>query len=86
MGKEIEKMGPGIGQGGIVMCPLIKAPCLKSGCEFWVELTYGTGQDAKQVGRCAIAWDAIVGVETRQATDRLANIILAATAKPGKGV
>lgn len=55
---------PGIGMGGIVMCPFgfQKSPCLKSGCEMWVELNYGK----QKVARCALAWIPIVTVELRQ--------------------
>jgi len=60
---------PGIGIGGQVFCPygFQKSPCLKNGCELWVELSYGK----QKVGRCAHAWQAIVAVETRQSIDKL---------------
>lgn len=53
---------PGIGMGGIVMCPYFKGTCLKGGCELWVELDYGE----RKVGRCAHAWQPIVTVQLRQ--------------------
>jgi len=60
---------PGIGVAGTVMCPLFKAPCFKNGCEFWVELMYGQ----QKVGRCALAWQAILLTELRQSIDNLKN-------------
>ena len=56
---------PGIGIAGEVICPIMSigriggAPCVKHHCEFWVELFYGE----KKVGRCALAWSAIIGTE-----------------------
>ncbi len=60
---------PGIGVAGTVMCPygFQKTPCLKNGCELWVELHYG---DSK-VGRCANAWSVIINVELRQEIEKL---------------
>ncbi|RKZ25659.1 hypothetical protein DRQ26_05565 [bacterium] len=58
---------PGIGVAGVVMCPYFRGACLKSGCELWVELTYGK----QKVGRCALAWQAILSTELRQSIDNI---------------
>ncbi len=60
---------PGIGVGGMVMCPFkqFPQPCAKQGCELWVELNYGP----KVVGRCSFAWNAIVATETRTELEKL---------------
>lgn len=58
---------PGIGMGGMVMCPFFKSPCFKQGCELWVELKYAD----KTVARCSLAWLAVLSTETRQAIDKL---------------
>ena len=58
---------PGIGVAGVVMCPYFRGPCLKSGCELWVELRYGD----KKVGRCSIAWQSILQTELRQEIEKL---------------
>ena len=52
---------PGIGMGGVTMCPFgfQKSPCLKQGCELWVELFY----DKQKVGRCSLAWNAVIATE-----------------------
>jgi len=60
---------PGIGVAGVVMCPYFRGACLKSGCEMWVELMYGE----QKVGRCALAWQAILLTELRQSIDNLKN-------------
>ena len=62
---------PGIGVGGIIMCPYLKSPCLKSGCEMWVELSYGQNK----VGRCSIAYQTIIGVELRREIELLRKVI-----------
>ena len=69
---------PGIGMSGLVMCPfgLAKAQCIKNGCELWLELTMNNGTENEQiVGRCSVAWQPFLQIETRQAVDRLINII-----------
>ena len=58
---------PGIGVSGLVMCPILKSPCLKSGCEWWVELNYGD----TLVSRCSAAWLSLLNTEIRQSIDRL---------------
>lgn len=58
---------PGIGFGGVVMCPYFKGACLKSGCELWVELNYGENK----VARCSVAWQSILLVEQRQEIEKL---------------
>lgn len=58
---------PGIGMSGIVVCPLFKGPCMKGGCEWWVELNYPTGK----VARCSMAWLSILSTEVRGSIDRL---------------
>ena len=59
---------PGIGGvSGIVMCPYFKGACWKNGCEFWIELMYGK----QKVGRCALAWQAILQTELRQEIEKL---------------
>ena len=58
---------PGIGVAGVVMCPYFRGACLKSGCELWVELMYGD----KKVGRCALAWNAVLQTELRQEVEKL---------------
>ena len=62
---------PGIGVAGIVMCPEFKSPCLKGGCEYWVELNYGK----QKVGRCANAWKPKLAVEIREELERLRKSI-----------
>src|SRR3990167_7663971 len=71
--RQIEPpMTPGYGVSGLVLCPLLRNPCVKSACEFWVELTYAAGTpDQHQVGRCAYAWQAILQAENTQAINRL---------------
>lgn len=64
-----EETIPGIGMSGLVMCPLLKSPCLKHGCEFWVELNY----DGQKVGRCTLSWLSILATETRQSLDKLSQ-------------
>lgn len=75
MGQELAKQEkpliPGIGVAGLVLCPLFKGPCMKGGCEMWVELTCG---DTK-VARCSFAWLAVLTTETRSAIDRLRGIM-----------
>lgn len=67
---------PGFGVAGLVLCPLLKSACVKSACEFWVELTYAAGTpDQHQVGRCALAWNAILQAEGNQAVSRLTAAI-----------
>jgi hypothetical protein len=73
MGKDVirkEESVPGIGLAGVVMCPFgfQRGPCLKGGCEMWVELSYGP----QKVGRCSIAWTAIILPELRASIDKLA--------------
>ena len=60
---------PGIGVSGMVMCPygFQKSPCLKSGCEMWIELN----QSGIQVGRCSFAWQTILLIELRQSIEKL---------------
>ena len=66
--REENSSVPGIGGvSGIVMCPKLKAPCLKSGCEWWIELMY----DGQKVGRCSRAWQPILQTETRQEIENL---------------
>lgn len=69
--QEQQPSVPGIGMGGIVMCPYMRGPCLKGGCELWVELSYGPNK----VGRCAVAYQTIIGVELRQELERLRTAI-----------
>ena len=68
--KKDKSLVPGIGVSGMVMCPLFKGACLKSGCELWVELNYGK----HKVARCSLSWLAILNVETRQSIDRLKEL------------
>ena len=58
---------PGVGMGGLVMCPYFKGPCIKGGCELWVELNY----NGQMVGRCAVAYQTITTVELRQEVEKL---------------
>ena len=66
---------PGIGLAGATMCPFMSvvhtAPCLKGGCELWVELQYGE----RKVGRCSLAWLAVLSTETRGAISHLSEHI-----------
>ena len=62
-----EPLTPGVGVAGLVMCPFFKGPCLKHGCEKWVELTYGEDK----VARCSDSWTPLMLTEIRQAIDRL---------------
>lgn len=80
-------MTPGMGVAGIVMCPLLKSPCLKSACELWVELTYTdeAAKTSRKVARCSLAWQALLATEQTSATDRLTKVItraIAATTEP----
>jgi hypothetical protein len=78
-GQELKETAPGFGVAGLVLCPILKSACVKHACEFWVELTYGAGtDDARKVGRCALAWNAILQAEGNQATNRLTSTIQAA--------
>jgi len=69
--KIVPSVVPGVGTGGITMCPygFQKGPCLKSGCEMFVEL-YSNEQP---VGRCAVAWQVKLTVELREELGRLGN-------------
>lgn len=63
---------PGIGMSGIVMCPFFKGPCLKSGCELWVELTYSSGKPSeRKVARCSLAWMTLLSTEIRASIDKI---------------
>ena len=63
---------PGIGESGLVFCPFMKCPCMKHGCELWVELTYNANsENERKVGRCSVSWLALLSTETRAAIDRL---------------
>lgn len=64
-----ESMTPGIGVAGLVLCPFYKSPCLKQGCEMWVELNY----EKTKVARCSFAWLSILATETRGAIDKLSK-------------
>ena len=69
-GKELteqKSMTPGFGVAGLVVCPLMKSACMKSGCEWWVELTY----DKHKVARCSMAWMTLLSTEVRQSIDKL---------------
>lgn len=65
------EMIPGIGVAGQVMCPFMSVvrmqPCLKSGCEMWVELSYGQ----TKVARCALTWLPVLSTELRGAIEKL---------------
>jgi hypothetical protein len=63
---------PGIGMAGMVMCPFgfQRSPCMKNGCEMWMELYY----NKQPVGRCSLAWPAKLMVELREAVDKLGGI------------
>ena len=69
--EEQQSLIPGIGVAGNVICPFMSlmhsAPCIKQGCELWVELTYGK----TKVARCSLAWLAVLSTETRQAIANL---------------
>ena len=70
---------PGIGVGGLVMCPFgfQRSPCLKQGCELWVELTYNGGTPReRQVGRCSLAWNAILQTEMTREMERLRRALV----------
>jgi len=64
---------PGIGLAGTTMCPFMSvvhpAPCLKGGCELWVELNYGT----QRVGRCSLAWVSVLSTEVRGAIEHMSR-------------
>ena len=78
--KTPEPSIPGIGISGTIMCPqgFQKSPCLKGGCEYWVELQYG---EKNSVGRCAVAWKAILSVELRESIDKLTLLLQAQNEK-----
>ena len=66
---NIEQPAPvGIGgQSGVMMCPEWKHPCLKNGCEKWVEFDYGKSK----VARCADTWLPIIMSELRREVEKL---------------
>lgn len=73
-------MTPGIGVAGEVLCPIMSigriggAPCIKNKCEFWVELTYGSGTpDERRVARCALSWLPVLSTEITEAIKKLAE-------------
>lgn len=69
-----EHQVPGIGIAGTTFCPFgfQKSPCLKSGCELWVELEYsGANESIRKVARCALAWNAVLQTETTRELGRL---------------
>lgn len=61
---------PGIGESGLVICPLMKNPCMKHGCEWWIELSY-PGEEIKKVARCSVAWLSLLSTEVRASIDNL---------------
>lgn len=73
--EQKKDMTPGFGIAGQVMCPFSfmgPRPCSKSGCEWWVELTYDAGKENEtKVARCAVSWLALLNTEIRGAIDRL---------------
>lgn len=78
--KNILPVTPGIGVAGMVMCPFgfQKGPCLKSGCELWVELTYDGGTPNERcIGRCALAWNAMLTAENTQQLIKLTEVLKA---------
>jgi len=64
---------PGVGLAGTVICPFMsvvhQAPCVKGGCELWVELNYGK----QRVGRCSLAWMAVLSTEVRGAIEHMSR-------------
>lgn len=71
MDNSLQATTPGFGMAGIVICPVMsithQVPCVKSACEYWVELTYSIGKpEQKTVGRCAVAWSAVLQAEGNQ--------------------
>ena len=65
---EIKKVEtPGIGIAGMVMCPLLKSPCFKGGCEWWVEMV----SNGTTVARCSMAWMSLLSTEIRASIDKL---------------
>ena len=62
---------PGFGVAGVMMCPLMRIPCLKSACMLWSELTYVQGTpEERRVGNCAITWIPILLTENTQELKR----------------
>ena len=71
---------PGIGQAGVMVCPIMKGPCWKSACMLWVELTYAGGTpEERKVGNCSLHWLAVVTTEQTQAMNRLTDAVKEAT-------
>ena len=67
---------PGFGVAGMVMCPFVRGMCMKSGCELWVELTYGAGTvEERRVGRCSYAWQSILQAEGNQTLIKLLKAV-----------
>jgi len=60
---------PGIGNGGMVMCPLMRGMCAKGGCEWWTIMNV----DGKDTGRCAMFWLSSVSTQIRSAIDKLST-------------
>jgi len=71
---------PGIGVGGVVMCPFFKGPCLKGGCELWVGLKQGDNW----VARCTLSWMTVLAIETRQSIDKITAPMKAPLQKKGR--
>ena len=69
---------PGTGIAGRVICPFLSiagrdVDCRKAGCELWVELAEGPQDDRRMVGRCCLAWNTLLSIETRMAIDKMVN-------------
>lgn len=71
--KEETPMTPGIGVAGMTMCPFgfQRSPCLKQGCELWVELSYGQ----RKVARCSLAWGPVIQTELRAEVEKLRDAL-----------
>ena len=68
---------PGVGGiSGIVMCPFgfQRQPCLKHGCELWVELFY----NKTKVGRCTFSWNAILQTESTREIGKINQALVPA--------
>jgi len=50
-------------------CPFTKEICLKDKCELWSELLIND----KKVGRCVLAWNAILLIEIRTAIENISK-------------
>lgn len=54
------------------LCPLLRKPCIKEGCQFYLEVS-GSDSQGKPANdsKCAFVWNLEVGIEAVQTSDRM---------------